>query len=147
MTDEVLQRTADALNIARPTTFADVLADKRAAKMKVKSRFLPQSNATNSPEEVDWVEIEQSMSASPLNLRKDSDWPKQGRRLSSETFSCLKEQLNIVGPSGRSYISTPGIEQRLAFRAQGLNSTEDSHETQVSLSSRIHARSGKMKEY
>ncbi|CAB3998671.1 Hypothetical predicted protein, partial [Paramuricea clavata] len=142
-TEEVVKRTADALNISRPISFADVLAKKRARarKLKVKSCFLPESNETSSPEEMDWVMVEQSMSASLVDLSKDSDWSNNDRRLSSEMFSCLKERLHIDSPSGRSYISNPGIEQRIAFRAGlGLNATDERLEPPVFPPPRPNAR-------
>ena len=143
----MIKRTADALNISRPISFADVLAKKRARarKLKVKSCFLPESNETSSPDEMDWVMVEQSMSASLVDLSKDSDWSNNDRRLSSEMFSCIKERLHIDSPSGRSYISNPGIEQRIAFRAGlGLSATDEHLEPPVFPPPRPNARKGKL---
>ncbi|XP_028401814.1 uncharacterized protein LOC114524821 isoform X2 [Dendronephthya gigantea] len=126
-TEAVVERTADTLNIARPISFCDLLARKNAwsRKLKAKSCFLADTTGENSPEVMDWVTVERSMLASLVDPNRDLESTSNDRRLSTEMFSCLKDQLNIVGPSGRSYISNPGIEQRLAFKARGLSASTE----------------------
>ena len=142
----MVKRTADALNIARPISFLDLLAQKRARarKLKVKSCFLPESNGPRSPEEMNWVMVEQSMSASLLDISKDSEWSSKNRRLSAEMLSCIKDRLHIDSPNGRSYISNPGIEQRLAFRKREFSAADESIDPPVSPSPRFHPRKGEL---
>ena len=145
-TEEVVKKTADALNLARPISFVDILAEKRARarKLKVKSCFIPESNEKGSPEQMDWGMVEQSMSASLIDVSQGSEGPcDEDRRLNAEMFSCLKERLHIESPCGRSYISNPGIEQRLAHRARGLSATDDRIEPPVSPPAHSRVRKGK----
>ena len=143
-TEAAIERTADALNIPRPISFVDLLASKhaRAQKLKVKSCFIPDTIGENSPGEMDWVTVERSMLASLVDLNRDLKSTRNDRRLSTEIFSCLKDQLHIDGPSGRSYISNPGIEQRLALRARGLSASSENLSPPVSPPPRFHRRKG-----
>ena len=127
-TEEVIKRTVEALNISRPIPFSALLARKRAhaRKIRVKSScFLPQDIETGPPEDTQWFMVQESMSTSLLDISKDEGGKSNDRRLNPELLSCLKDRLHIDGSGGRAYISNPVIEQRLAFKAQGLDSGAD----------------------
>ena len=85
---------------------------------------MPQDTETGPPEDTQWVMVQESMSTSLLDIRDDGG-QSNDRRLNPELLSRLKERLHIDGSGGRSYISNPVIEQRLAFKAQGLDSGAD----------------------
>lgn len=137
----------DALNISRPIPFLELLARKRvrARRIKVKSCFLPEDIETQPPKDIEWVMVEESMSTSLLDVSKDEGRQNNDRRLNPELLSCLKDRLHIDGSGGRSYISNPVIEQRLAFRAQGLDSGADENlNNPVFPSPRSPRRKGKL---
>lgn len=139
-TEEVIKSTVDALNISRPIPFTELLARKRArARKRVKSCFLPEEIKASRPEEMEWVMVEESMCTSLLGPSEDSDRQDEDRRLNPELLSHLKERLRIDGSGGRSYISNPVIEQRLALKAQGLDSS-----TNDNLSPCFHRRKGEL---
>ena len=130
----------DALNISRPIPFTDLLARKRArARKRVKSCFLPEEITISRPEEMEWLMVEESMCTSLLDPSKDTDGQDEDRRLNPELLSHLKERLSIDGSDGKSYISNPVIEQRLALKAQGLDSS-----TNNNLSPCFHRRKGEL---
>ena len=134
MTEELIIQTAEALNIARPMSFMELLAKKRARvrKLKVKSCFLPQSNDASSPEEMEWNLVEHSLSTSLVDLSRDDAGNTDERRFNPEMFSDIKERLHVGNTNGRSYISNPAIERRLAHRARGLNAGDDGLQPPIS---------------
>ncbi|XP_046854104.1 uncharacterized protein LOC124447253 isoform X2 [Xenia sp. Carnegie-2017] len=113
-TDELVKETADLLNIAQPMPFTKLLAvnQVRGRRLRAKSCFVLESHDPNKPEEMDWVAIEQSMSASLAHLdMSNTDCSEQDSRSDSELFSCSKEKLHPGGTFGRKDDSD-GLKQQ-----------------------------------
>lgn len=87
----------------------------RGRRLRAKSCFVLESHDSNKPEEMDWVAIEQSMSASLAHLdMSNTECSEQDSRSDSELFSCSKEKLHPGGTFGRSHFNNPSQGFKMA---------------------------------